>query len=225
MLDALYGEFLIIPIPVQLKGSYCSHGCPYCYANLNLPTRKIDLRKTLNQIAGIYKNENLLSYLLRDQYPVLVSNHSDPFSLSNRGVLPRLIEQMGEMEIPVFIQTRGGDEDAIASVLNTLPSSVWYISMPHSNDRTRQEIEPIAPSYESRVELIKELSSKGHGVIVGINPLVPEWMEDRDKMLREIKELGIKDLAIEIMHLSRNQKENMKRHEKIRLGDRQWKSS
>ncbi len=115
MLAPLFGEFLIIPVPLQLQGNYCSHECPYCYANLNVPNRTLDLNHTLNQISAISHSPNLLSRLLRDKYPVLVSNHCDPFSKSNHKVLVPIMEQLTELEIPLFLQTRGGDENAIAT--------------------------------------------------------------------------------------------------------------
>jgi DNA repair photolyase len=217
MLDPLFGEFLIVPIPLQLKGNYCSHECPYCYANLNNPTRKIDLNKTLNQISNISHGDNLLSRLLRDKYPVTVSNHSDPFSRSNQAILVPLMQQLTELDIPIFIQTRGGYEPAIAQTFEFLKPSVIYVSLTHSQDATRAKHEPKAPSIPHRLEFIKEAIGKGHKIIVGFNPIVPEWLTNHETLLDQLWDLGVRNIAISVMHLSKMQKQNMKIHHKMWL--------
>jgi len=36
------GELLKSPVPLHLDMNWCSHGCFYCFANLNRPNRRLD---------------------------------------------------------------------------------------------------------------------------------------------------------------------------------------
>lgn len=219
MISPWYGEFLVNPIALELKGNFCSHGCPYCFANLNRPHRALDLEKTLNQLAKMQIHENLHSILLREKYPICISNHNDPFSISNCGTAVHLMKILTDFEIPIFLQTRGGVETAIAETLGFLKPSIWYVSITHSNDVSRQQVEPQAPSIEQRIELIKELVRFGHGVYVGFNPLVPDWMPEIEELISKIKEAGAFGVVVECLHLSAKQKKAMPRHHQLQIGD------
>ena len=76
-LKPLYGGLLKIPAPLELSGNWCAHACAYCFANLNAPTRTLDV-KGVSRLLADYQNRNTIEgYLLRDGYPVIISNHPD----------------------------------------------------------------------------------------------------------------------------------------------------
>src|SRR5690349_9361171 len=164
MIYPYVGDFLISPVPLQLSFNWCSHACSYCFANLNSPGRSFDLKEFQTQLKNIYTNNSLTSTLLREKYPVLISNLVDPFATSNYGVAVPVMEMMTNMEIPIMIQTRGGR--GVDDVLSFLPKSMWYISIPMLKDDIRKQVEPAAPSIESRLQLIDKLKAAGHEVLV-----------------------------------------------------------
>jgi DNA repair photolyase len=137
-LKPLYGGLLKIPAPLELSGNWCAHACPYCFANLNSPTRTLDV-KGVSRLLADYQNRNTIEgYLLRDGYPVIVSNHIDPFSASNYRQMVPFMETMTELGIPYSVQTKGGK--GWEKVLEFMPIGVWYVSISFSDDETRKAI-------------------------------------------------------------------------------------
>lgn len=212
-----YGEFLISPVPLELSFNYCSHKCAYCFANLNKPSRRADIGATVRMLASYKSRETLEAKLLRDGYPVLVSNRVDPFAASNyRQALP-ILAAMTELGIPITLQTRGGY--GINEALQFLRPSVWQISVCMMDDELRQRIEPGAPSITSRLELIAQLRDQGHSVTVAFNPAVPEWQPDPTALFRAAQRAGAEGVWIEPMHLNPDQVANMTPRERAILTD------
>lgn len=218
-LNPYYGEFLVSPIPLELSGSHCSHNCYYCFANLGQPGAQFDKKRTYSMIDNRDKQINLPSLLLREKYPILISNRSDPFSHSSYQDFVPLIRHLTEQEIPVAIQTRGGE--GIEEVLSSFfPQSVWYISVTHQRDETRQKVEPYAPTIESRLRLVERLRELGHRVLVGVNPLVKEWIPDPETFFCALKRYGVEGIWIEFVHLAAHrQRANLSSRRKEALGE------
>lgn len=224
MIYPYVGDFLISPVPTQLSFNYCSHKCSYCFANLNNPSRTFDLKQYQEQIKGIYTRNDLQSTLLKQKYPVLISNLVDPFAISNYQISVPVIEQLTNMGIPVSIQTRGGikvSEQAIDNVLSFLPRSVWYISIPMLSDEIRKKVEPAAPAIESRFDLIAKLKEKGHEVLCGINPTVSDWLpgDDMPKLLEKMRAYGVHGIWLAALHFNSKQMAKMPERDKQNLGE------
>ena len=218
MIYPYVGEALISPIPLQLSFNWCSHACSYCFANLNSPGRSFDLKGFQAQLRNIYTNNSLTSTLLREKYPVLISNLVDPFATSNYGVSVPVMEMMTSMEIPIMIQTRGGR--GVDDVLSFLPKSVWYISIPMLNDDIRKQVEPGAPSIESRLQLIDKLKAAGHELLVGMCPCAPEFLpgNDRYELLNILKKKGVHGIWLTPLHFNAKQIRSMSQQAKEQLG-------
>ena len=206
-LDVYWGEFLVSPVPLELSFNYCSHKCAYCFANLNQPNRWADVKKTMRLLADYQNRETLAALLLKQGYPVLVSNRVDPFAASNYQQSVPILLAMAEMGIPIAFQTKGGK--GIDEVLRVVPKSCWYISISFWDDAKRKAIEPGAPNIQSRLDLIEQLTNAGHSVNVGVNPLVPEWLPDPIPLLDAIKMRGAKGVWIEHFHINQKQYANL----------------
>lgn len=219
MIYPYVGEFLVSPVPLQLSFNWCSHACSYCFANLNSPNRSFDLKEFQTQLKNMYTNNGLTSVLLRERYPVLISNLVDPFATSNYGVAVPVMEMMTNMEIPIMIQTRGGR--GVDDVLSFLPPSMWYISIPMLNDDIRKKIEPGAPSIESRFQLIDKLKAHGHEVLVGVSPTEEMFLpgKDRFQLLDILKAKGVHGIWIAQLHLNAKQLRIMPDQARERLGE------
>ena len=203
MLDVYFGEFLTSPAPLELSLNWCSHSCVYCFANLNQPDRTASPKRILSLLQNVQDRKSVAAMLLRHRYPVVVSNRVDPFAASNYKVALPLLSVLTTQEIPVVIQTKGGK--GIDDALSFLPPSVWYISIAFEDDALRKAIEPGATSLESRYDLIAQLIERGHAVVVGLNPLVPEWLPDPLPTLERLKALGVWGVWIERLHFNRKQ--------------------
>jgi DNA repair photolyase len=218
-----YGEFFVSCVPLEMGGNFCSHNCSYCFANLNNRQRQLDVLKTISLIKSRHDRQALEAQLLRLGYPVLISNKVDPFSKSNyRDMLP-IMELLTQEGIGIAIQTRGGY--GIDEVLKFLPPSVWYLSITHDQEETRQLIERQAPDIESRFELIKKLKQYGHRVVVGANPLNPDWIRSPEVFFKRLADLGVEGVWTEFLHLSYKQRDAMLPRERTAMGEALIKKS
>jgi len=207
MLDPYWGEFLVSPYPLELSLNSCSHGCSYCFANLNDTLDTEDPIRTLRLLADYPNRKTLAARLLQDGYPVLVSNRMDPFSRSNCQQIIPILRIMTEAGIPVTIQTKGGyGED---ETLDFLPPSVWYVSLSMLDDTLRERIEPGAPSVQHRLDLMSRLADKGHIVLWGYNPMVPEWYPEPEPLVDAVVDAGAMGVWMELLHLNIRQRRNM----------------
>ncbi len=217
MINPYVGEFLINPCPLELSFNYCSHKCSYCFANLNQPNRKFDALKVMRFIAHYKERNTLAAHLLKQGYPVVVSNKVDPFASSNYLQSVPVLEVLTALGIPVQIQTKGGR--GVDKVLSFLPPSVWYISISTLNDDIRRQCEPGAPPIKDRLALIEQVLSLGHSVVVGINPCIPEWLPNPIPLVKQLKSLGVWGVWVETLHLSNDQIANMKAKERHALDE------
>jgi DNA repair photolyase len=217
MIQPFYGEFLVQPFPLDLALNYCSHKCAYCFANLNKPTRKADLPAIVRQVERMHDHENLTARLLRENYPVVMSNKVDPFAASNYQLTLPLLKLFKAKGIPVAFQTKGGK--GIEDALKIVSPSYWYISIAFQDDAIRRKVEPGAPSIDSRWELVKRLRDLGHAVCIGANPLVPEWIPDIASFLDQVEKSGAQGVWAETLHLNNNQTRNMLPREIENMGE------
>jgi len=215
-LSVYVGEFLVSPIPLELSLNYCSHKCAYCFANLNKPDRKADVKALYRYFSAYKEKEDLKSRLLKQGYPVLFSNKVDPFAGSNYQQALPIIEVMLSMGIPIAWQTKGGK--GVDQILKDLPRACWYISLSFLDDDLRKKIEPGAPSVSERLKLIESLINAGHHVSLGMNPLVPEWLPRPEKLLDKVYSIGVRDVWAEHLHLNYKQIRQMSEREKENIG-------
>lgn len=216
MITTYHGEFLTCPIPLEMSGNLCSHSCVFCYANLGQPNRKMDTKRILNLLSDLQNRNTLEANLLKAKYPICISNKSDPFSGSNFTQTLPILETLTALDIPVQFQTRGGR--GVNEALDIVKPSVWYISINTATEDLRRQLEPAAPSIVSRFELIETLVSRGHRVVLGLNPCVPEWMPDPEPILSRAFAAGASGAWIARLHLNKNQVANMSDKDRDAIG-------
>lgn len=202
-IDLFLGDLTISAIPLELSLNYCSHNCGFCFANLATPDRRADVEGITRAIATKDSRRGLDAVLMSCGCPVLISNRVDPFAHSNYQIAVPIMRTMTEVGIPYALQTRGGR--GVDEVLSFAPPSVWYISINTLDEDFRKANEPGAPSTESRFELIQKVREKGHRVVLGLNPLVPEWCPDPGEVMRRAKAAGAESVWIDPLHLSKGQ--------------------
>ena len=216
MLEVYHGEMLTSPAPLELSLNYCSFKCHYCFANLNQPDRKANVKGIMALLQNYRERKSVAAMLLREGYPVVVSNRVDPFAHSNYKTMLPLLEVMTTLDMGIMFQTKGGR--GIDEVLGMIKPSVWYISIAFDDEAHCQSIEPGAPSLSERYTLIETLRAAGHSVVVGLNPLVPEWLPDPLPTLERLKALGVHGVWIERLHFNRKQSNRLTENERAGMG-------
>lgn len=217
MITPYYGEFLTSPYPLEMSLNWCTHGCKFCFANLNTPDRKADVKAITNLIRDHQNRETIVAQLMRGRYPILISNKVDPFAASNHKIAIPIMRTLSEMGFPIAIQTRGGR--GVEEVLGWLPKSHWYISIGHLDEDVRKRVEPGAPPIADRLALIERLVSLGHVVTIGANPLVPDWCPNPSELFTEVKKRGAAGAWIETLHLNNNQTREMSERDRLAIGE------
>lgn len=214
MIDILTNGLLNSPVPIQFTGNYCSHNCSYCFANINNPKRKLDIKAVTSQLKNYQKRNDLPNYFLREKYPLLISNNIDPFSKSNQPFVNDLIYQLQDIGVPVALATRGGI--GWEEISKDIPPSVWYVSIPYQDDDLRKKYEPHAPTIEERYNLIETIIKQGHKVLLSINPFNPIFAPNPIQIIEKAIKLGVKSILINKLHLTSVQQANMiESHKKI----------
>lgn len=203
MIEPYWGELLVNPVPLELSLNWCSHACAFCFANLNQPDRTADVKKIFRFLADYQNRETLAAHLLREGRPLLMSNKVDPFAHSNYQQTLPILETLGHLGIPVAFQTRGGR--GIDEALTLVGPSCWYVSVNTLDEERRRALEPGAPTIASRFELMARLRGLGHRVVMGLNPLVPEWMPEPEAALDQALAAGVEGVWVEHLHLNPKQ--------------------
>ena len=218
-ITTFWGEFLMQPTPLEASFNWCSHNCAYCFANLNKPDRAADLKATENLLEKFQNRKTIEAKLLQQGYGVLISNRVDPFATSNYREAVPIMRRMTELNIPIAIQTKGGK--GIDEALSFLKPSCWYITITTLNDDIRRQIEPGAPSIDSRFELIEKLTALGHVVYVGLNRWTAEWcpLNEAKALLQRAKDCGAFGVWTEVLHFNWKQVRNMPDRDKAAIGE------
>lgn len=230
-LTPYYGEFLVSPMPLELSlVEPCEYACSYCFAVLNdrywaskkgESVHRSQVKSVLTLLRDFTDRNTLEASLLRHGAPILMSNRTDPFSRVNRSASLPMINVLTELGFQIAFQTKGfiNPED-FDVVMDLLPiPTCWYISIASLSEDYRSKIEPGAPTIAHRLELIEKLRDRGHSVTVGINPCVPEWVGDPEKLIKELSDRDVWGVWIESLHLSKDQRAQLTDRERANLGE------
>lgn len=216
MIDILTNSLLQNPVPIQLTLNYCSHGCTYCFANLNNPKRKADLKSILSILKNHKNRNDIVSYYMKEKYPVLISNNIDPFSKNNYQLSNQIIDILLDLGIPIQLNTRGGY--GWEEVITKINQSLFYVSVPYSDDTIRQKLEPNAPDLDHRFNFVKEVIKNGHKIIIGINPFDHTFCDDHTQIIDQYRSIGVKYFWINKLHLTNAQQANLTQKDKEAIG-------
>lgn len=207
MLRLYYGEYLLTPIPVHLDLNTCTYGCFYCFANLSRENRRMYAR-AINRIANYEQYDTLESWFLSKGYPILCCNTSDPLAPVNFESFMQIRRAADKRGIKFCYQTKGGRVDNEDEIMQTSPS-MFYVTLSSDKEEFLKFIEPRAPSFEHRMNLIKRLREKGHIVNIGLNPFVPHWWNDIAGTFKQLRDIGVSHVWTGELHLSSNRVRKM----------------
>jgi DNA repair photolyase len=203
------GEFLFHPAPIEVSGNTCSHNCNYCFANIRKNERVVDLKKFIrfcNKTDPVSYIDNLIA----EEYPICISNKTDPFSTSNYIHTIAMCQQLTKLKNGIFFQTKTGKGLWECEKILDRKNIIWYITITTIREEIRKRIEPGAPSTDERLKTAQELKKKGYHVIIALNPLLEEWMPKADlyKLLGILNNIGLNYICLEALHLNRKEVDN-----------------
>jgi DNA repair photolyase len=205
MLERFIGAYLFQPAAFDYSSDTCRNGCAYCFANINQAERCGNLQGAIKKF---YKAE-ITTYddaLLRDGYPICVSNRSDPFTERNWRDTVALCQHLVNIPNGVYIQTKcGPGMDEALDILGE-KKPVVYITVTTIRDEISRILEPNAPLPSERLKIAADLHRRGYLVLIAVNPCAEQWMPPGDlaALCDDLKASGIRHVVIEMLDMSRN---------------------
>jgi DNA repair photolyase len=221
MLERFIGAYLFQPAALDYSGDTCGNGCAYCFANINKPFRKGNLTGAIKR----FHKKEIRTYddmLLKEGYPICVSNRSDPFTKQNYRDTIALFSHLAYMDNGIFIQTKcGPGMDEALHALGGKKNIAIYITITTLRDEIAKEVEPNAPLPHERLQIARDLHERGNLVIVAINPCTEAWMpkDDLEALCSELNKCGIKHICIETLDMSRSRQKVLSESRKTRIGE------
>jgi len=219
MLERFIGAYLFQPAALDYSGDTCTNNCVYCFANINKESRQGNLKGAIKKF---YKKE-IETYddmLLRDGFPICISNRSDPFTNHNYRDTLALCQHLVNIPNGVYFQTKCGPgmDEALEILGDKKP--VIYITVTTMIDDLSRAIEPGAPVSSERLKIAKRLHKAGYLVLIAVNPCCERWMpmEDLQALCKELKKEGIRHIVIEMLDMSKNRLKDMAPGRKNKIG-------
>ena len=222
MIDPFYGEFLLHPSPLECSGNTCSHNCCYCFSNIRRSCRYSNIKQTLTQLKNFQSSNTYKNTLIREKYSICLSNRTDPFSKTNYIETLSMLEYLKNLENGIFFQTKGGyGIDEAFDILKENKNILFYVTITSKNNDILKVIEPNSPSYEEKIELIKKAKNNGYNVIVAFNPVVKNWLPEKDfyDIVSDVNKIGVKNFIFQKLYLSKNDIKGFTEDRKKRFED------
>ena len=222
MIDPFYGEFLLHPSPLECSGNTCSHNCCYCFSNIRRSCRYSNIKQTLTQLKNFQSSNTYKNTLIKEKYSICLSNRTDPFSKTNYIETLSMLEYLKNLENGIFFQTKGGyGIDEAFDILKDKKNILFYVTITSKNNDILKVIEPNSPSYEEKIELIKKAKNNGYNVIVAFNPVVKNWLPEKDfyDIVSDVNKIGVKNFIFQKLYLSKNDIKGFTEDRKKRFED------
>jgi len=202
MIEVFWGGLLFHPAALDYADETCSHGCAYCFANINKSYREGNVASA---IKALYRTDGgtLTSWFMKHGYPICTSNKTDCFAKNNLRNTRAFYSHLAETGTPIFIQTKGGE--GMGEIVESLPKKpVIYISITMLDDDRAKKVEPAAPLPSERLAWARHFVERGYVVIAAINPCSKTWLpyEDFLGLKEKFCEAGIRHVVIEVLDMS-----------------------
>jgi DNA repair photolyase len=154
----------------------CSHGCKYCYATFM--KRFTGHMEAWGSFVDVKINApEVLRRQLKNapRGNVMVSSVTDPYqAIENQfKITRRCLEVLLDFQFPVSILTKSSLVLRDLDLIKNFKEIEVGITITTDDDKIREIFEPNAPSIESRIHALKELSQNGVKTYAFIGPLLP----------------------------------------------------
>ena len=154
----------------------CSHGCKYCYATFM--KRFTGHMEAWGSFVDVKINAPEVLQRQMKNAPrgnIMISSVTDPYqTIENQYKLTRqCLEVLLAFQFPVSILTKSSLVLRDLDLIKRFKEMEVGITITTDNDKIREIFEPNAPSIETRIRALKELSQDGIKTYAFIGPLLP----------------------------------------------------
>ncbi|UCE72860.1 MAG: radical SAM protein [Methanomassiliicoccales archaeon] len=181
----------------------CAHGCKYCYApnTLRIPRREwggfIEVRRNIPKVLG--------GELRKKKKGVVgISTTTDPYQPAEKEyeLTRHCLSQLLRYDFPVSILTKSDLVTRDLDLLSRFSEVEIGFTITTDNDGERKQLEPNAPSLESRLASMAECSSQGIVTYAFFGPLYPTINEKGLKeLVKKVKGAGATKIMADRLNL------------------------
>jgi DNA repair photolyase len=154
----------------------CTHGCKYCYATF-MKRFTGHMESWGSFVDAKINAPEVLQRQLKNapRGNVMISSVTDPYqSIENQfKISRRCLEVLLAYQFPVSILTKSPLVLRDLDLIKKIQEIEVGITITTDDDKIREIFEPNAPSIESRIHALKELSENGVKTYAFIGPLLP----------------------------------------------------
>ncbi len=192
-------QITICDLPVRFdtyKG--CSHFCSYCFVKLKYDIANIQRGEGAGALRNFINGKRDKTTNWCDwNIPIHWGGVSDPFQPIEKRYKYSLqaLKVFEETQYPVVISTKGAlaAEEPYLSLLEKCNVVMQFSLVSPKFDK----LEPGAPSFQQRFEMIRKIAPKVKRVIVRVQPFIMEVKNDVLKQIPLYKEIGVYGITIE----------------------------
>lgn len=183
----------------------CEHGCRYCFAQRKRPNEIIETDESAKTLLKFIQGERTRSTEWCDwNIPIHWGGMADPFTPSEKKYRRSLecLKVFAETQYPFVVSTKGKliAEEEYRELFSKC-NCVLQISAVGSSFN---KMEPGAPKFEERLEVMKTMSPVVKRLIVRIQPFLHEMVDEVEGNLEKFKEAGAYGVIIEGMKFLKN---------------------
>lgn len=192
----------------------CSHACLYCYARNTHEYLDLDAGRDFDEqivvkvnVADVLRRELARSTWGREH--VALGTNTDPYQRAEGRyrLMPEVIDALAASGTPFSVLTKGTLLRRDIPLLTDAASAVdvkLAMSIAIADESLRALIEPGAPSFAARLQVVREAAEAGFSVTVFLMPIVPHLTdspEALDDALSRIAVAGARRVVFGTMHL------------------------
>ncbi|CAE7331530.1 unnamed protein product [Symbiodinium sp. KB8] len=187
-----------------ISGHSCSYACRYCYIQDWYPF----IEPTPTQMSG---QEVLLSLLSNPNWIpsrdfIILGDVCDPFHPNLAVRTMEYIRAAAPLGSPIQFSTKSGIGRPVCEQLRQWSETFQCpinALVTITTIRHVQDLEPNAPSIQTRLDTIRALSAAGLSVFVFMRPLLPGSCEDFSEVLHAAKACGAEGVVVGSLRVSR----------------------
>lgn len=194
-------QVVLCEYPIRLD-TYrgCSHGCRYCFAQSKTDIATVKPDNCVESLKRFIEGNRTQTTKWCDwRIPLHWGGISDPFQPAEReiGVSLKALEVFAETGYPFIVSTKGKliAEEPYISLIRRCNAVVQVSMVCSSYDR----LEPGAPTFEERLEMVRALSGAARRVVVRAQPYITNVRDEFIGNLARFAEAGAWGVTVEGM--------------------------